>query len=128
MKHTNENGVSPVVATIMLVAICIIMAAIIAAFAFGTVGGGQKEHNIGFTSTLNNGDVIITVNSADSDALGLLDHINVKINDVDVADWKPTVVGDSTTYTGDFTKGTTIKMYGYFYPNNQAQPLYVTTL
>lgn len=123
-----EEAVSPVVASIMLIAICIIMAAIIGAFAFGFVGGTPKEHNIGFTSTLNDGDVIITVNFADTDALGLLDHINVKIDDVDVADWKPNVVGDSVTYNGDYTKGTTIRMYGYFYPGDQVQPLYVTTL
>jgi archaeal type IV pilus assembly protein PilA len=129
MKHnTNENAVSPVVGSLLMIAICIILAAVVASFVFGMVGNNQKEHNIGFISSLNNGNVILVVNSADPDAMSILDHINVKIDGVDVADWKPTKVSDTITYTGSYSKGTHIQMYGYFYPNNQAQPIYDSTL
>lgn len=125
----NEEAVSAVIGTVIMVAICCILAAVVAAFVFGAFGTPQKEHNIGITTKSDKGNVVLTVVSSDNDALGLLDHIEVYVNDVKQSkDWSPKHVSDIETYAGPFSKPTKVKLIGFYYPNNEAQIMQETTL
>ena len=97
MKH--EEAVSPVVATIMLVAICIIMAAIIAAFAFGMVGNLTEQKLVSFsakTTALNE----ITITNYGGNDIPTLETVVVGINGNPVIEWVGgNVVGASAKYT-----------------------------
>jgi flagellin-like protein len=59
----NDEGVSAVIGVILMVAITVILAAVIAAFVFGMVGGVKKTYNIAVTTQrINATTVIVTYN------------------------------------------------------------------
>jgi flagellin-like protein len=61
----NDEGVSAVIGVILMVAITVILAAVIAAFVFGMVGGVQKQATPLFTVTQNGEDSItVTLQNA----------------------------------------------------------------
>ena len=115
----NDNAVSPVVATIILVAICIIMAAIIGAFAFGMAGNGQVGRTVGVTGHYESGKVILLTNAGTMEDFGALDHIDVTVNGVAQSAWSPKQAGDTTTYNGPFTHPCEVKLVGHYSPNDQ---------
>jgi len=58
----NDEGVSAVIGVILMVAITVILAAVIAAFVFGMVGGVGQKKNPAFTvKRISNGSVEITL-------------------------------------------------------------------
>lgn len=85
MKKT-DDAVSPVVATILLVAIAVGLVAVIAAMAFGMVGnleGGKMVSLTVDTQKSSNGNIIVTF--AGGADLPALSGLRVTVNDV-VAD------------------------------------------
>jgi flagellin-like protein len=59
----NSRGVSPVIATILLVAVTVVLAAILYVMTSGLVGGNTVTPMIGATKTHNDVDTIWTVNA-----------------------------------------------------------------
>jgi len=59
----NDEGVSAVIGVILMVAITVILAAVIAAFVFGMVGGVKKTYTIAVTSQrTDSNNIIVTFN------------------------------------------------------------------
>lgn len=94
-----EEAISPVVSTIMLVAICIIMAAIIGAFAFGIVGDTNEPRTVGFivkTTALNE----VTITNYGGDDIPTLEIVTVGINGNAATEWVGgNVIGATAKYT-----------------------------
>jgi len=66
----NDEGVSAVIGVILMVAITVILAAVIAAFVFGMVGGVKKTYNIAATASRQGSTVTVTYNGGpDNDQL-----------------------------------------------------------
>jgi flagellin-like protein len=71
---TDDRAVSPVIGVILMVAITVILAAVVAAFALGFTGGGQTDTpQVSFdseftddTDSNGNGSVALTVQSGDT--------------------------------------------------------------
>jgi len=86
MKETmNEEAVSPVIGTILMVAITVILAAVIAAFVFGMAGTTQTTKNVGLIVSLGNttastphSGVLITIQGGTD--LGSLNNIKWSID------------------------------------------------
>jgi flagellin-like protein len=58
----NEEAVSPVIGTILMVAITVILAAVIAAFVFGMSGNIQSSKTVGVSSAINaDGNITVTI-------------------------------------------------------------------
>ncbi len=55
-----DDAVSPVIGTILLVAITVVLVAIVAAVVMGMVGGQQTAKDVGFTVAGNNTGLILT--------------------------------------------------------------------
>jgi len=55
-----EDGVSPVIGVILMVAITVILAAVIAAFVFGMAGGISKTKTVAATARQSGNDIIVT--------------------------------------------------------------------
>ena len=62
-----ENAVSPVVGTILMVAIVVILAAVVAAWAFGMSGNIQVTKVIGFSATKTDDNHISIMNMGGAD-------------------------------------------------------------
>ena len=101
MKFTkNEEGVSPVIGVILMVAITVILAAVIAAFVFGMAGNIQKTRVVAATTSHIGTNITVTWQGGqdNSQVIGY----NVSINGQNPADstsqnLSPTV-GGSTYY------------------------------
>jgi flagellin-like protein len=69
----NDEAVSPVIGTILMVAITVILAAVIAAFVFGMAGNVQSTKMVAATATQQGSDIIVTYQGgADADELVFL--------------------------------------------------------
>jgi len=69
----NDEGVSAVIGVILMVAITVILAAVIAAFVFGMVGGVKKTYNVAATASRMGSTVTVTYNGGpDNDQLNAL--------------------------------------------------------
>jgi len=55
-----DSAVSPVIGSILLVAITVIIAAVIAAFVFGMTGDIQQTRIVAVTSDVNGNDIVLT--------------------------------------------------------------------
>ena len=58
IKRQNEEGVSPVIGVILMVAITVILAAVISAFVFGMAGNISKSKSVVFTAHRSGAQVI----------------------------------------------------------------------
>jgi len=67
IKSEMENAVSPVVGTILMVAIVVILAAVVAAWAFGMSGNIQVTKVIGFSATKTDDNHISIMNMGGAD-------------------------------------------------------------
>jgi flagellin-like protein len=67
-KRKNEDAVSPVIGVIVLVAITIILAAVIAAFAFGMAGNLQKTKRVAATASKPSPNEIVVTYDGGQDA------------------------------------------------------------
>lgn len=116
---TNEEGVSPVIGVILMVAITVILAAVISVFVFGLAGdlesSSQKDVTIK-TGTNDDGDITFTIfagknveqitnitwaNSTDNETLSG----NFSIGYINTTGWNKGASG-TVTFTAEFTDGT----------------------
>ena len=90
----NENGISEVMSTILLVSVTVILAAIVCAFAFGLVGNihGGKVATSTITRT---NSTFVTVIFAGGQNAGSVTAINWTVNGA-----APTIYMNGTSYTG----------------------------
>jgi flagellin-like protein len=72
----NEDAVSPVIGVILMVAVTVILAAVIAAFVFGTTGNVQKAKVVAATANIEISGAIVIVYHGGQDA-GSLTGINI---------------------------------------------------
>jgi archaeal type IV pilus assembly protein PilA len=81
MKITrkNEDGVSPVIGVILMVAITVILAAVIAAFVFGMSGNITRTKVVSASITRPNQSVIVATYSGGQDAATLI-GLNFTVN------------------------------------------------
>lgn len=96
----NEEAVSPVVASILLIAICMIMAAVIAAFSFGIVGDSNKARMVSFsTERYGNATNIVIMNTGGRDVADI-QALEVSIDGRDFVPFdEGRVVGSGRTFT-----------------------------
>ena len=116
---TNEEGVSPVIGVILMVAITVILAAVISVFVFGLAGdlesSSQKDLTIK-TGTNDDGDITFTIFAGDS--VGSLMDINwtngtqsgnisgnFSIGYMNTTQWNKGASG-TVTFTATFLDGT----------------------
>jgi len=83
---TRDNAVSPVIGSILLVAITVIIAAVIAAFVFGMTGDIQQTRVVAITSDISQNSapakVIVITNHGGKDASALM-NVNIQIEGVE---------------------------------------------
>lgn len=60
-RNYEDNAVSPVIATILLVAIVMVLAAVVAVVALGMAGGQNDLKDVGLTVTSDHTDVMVTL-------------------------------------------------------------------
>jgi len=64
----NDEAVSPVIGTILMVAVTVILAAVIASFVFGSAGNVQKTKVVAATAQIDsNGAILITYQGGQND-------------------------------------------------------------
>ena len=71
LKRQNEEGVSPVIGVILMVAITVILAAIIGAFVMGMAGNISKNHQVGFIAHRLNATAVQITNIGGQDVASL---------------------------------------------------------
>jgi len=116
-----ENGVSPVIGVILMVAITVILAAVIAAFVFGMSGDIPKTKAIGVTANQAAPGIITVTYIGGADSV-MLTGASVNITDdngnfVTVKNLTAEV-GNTVTATGTFSKNNHVIVVGHFYDNN----------
>jgi len=118
MNHNNQEAVSPVVGTLMMIAITIILAAVVAAFIFGMANNMTTGHTVAVTALKDGGDIRLT-NYGGADVGNLAGPIDITVTNA-TATTLGTAVGSSVTLTpspagfrervmavGTFTDGST---------------------
>jgi flagellin-like protein len=133
----NDEAVSPVIGTILMVAITVILAAVITAFVFGMVGTTTTTKTVGMTvSTDSNGYVVVTIQGgADLPSLTNISYSNNSGGNyytfVKRSDSQPLVyplnVGETINSSGKITHGTRVIIKGTF-SDGSDQILYDRTL
>jgi flagellin-like protein len=78
-KNKNEEGVSPVIGVILMVAITVILAAVIASFVFGMAGQIQKTKVVAFNAQKTAATELALTNMGGQD-VATLSSVNVTIN------------------------------------------------
>ena len=119
MFAKNDEGVSAVIGVILMVAITVILAAVIAAFVFGMVGGVNQKKNPALVlkrDTITVGtDILPAVDVTYNDAGGVNVLTSLTITspaaDATWEDGSTTVLGGTTTPT-QLTIGSTHQIYG----------------
>lgn len=69
----NEDGVSPVIGVILMVAVTVILSAVIAAFAFGMAGSQTNPHTVAFNVKHVNSTFVTVMNYGGGDVQMLTD-------------------------------------------------------
>ena len=87
-----------------MIAICVILAAVVAAYVFGMGSEQHVPHAVTVKPMYNSGDLVITYYGGDGATM--LDHLILEVNGVTKPDWIPTGVGNSTTITGPYSTPT----------------------
>jgi flagellin-like protein len=65
----NDNAVSPVIGTVLMVAVTVILAAVIASYVFGTSGNIQKTKIVGASAQIeSSGSIVIVYHGGQDDA------------------------------------------------------------
>jgi len=108
----NDKAVSSVVGVILMVSVTVILAAIVAAFAFGMVGEQKGGHNVGIKTAYSSGDIVLTYYGGDGD--NTLTGISVTLDGVEQTKWVPSKIGETTTYTGPYSKPTTALITAHY--------------
>jgi archaeal type IV pilus assembly protein PilA len=126
----NENAVSPVIGTILGVAIVVILSAVIAAFVFGMGGNIQKTKIVSESETRPNATMVVVIYEGGQDA-GTLTGINFTVNG-GVASLAPALPMTGMAYVnGGATKGGVVATGAYIpvgaalYLTNAPRPSYI---
>lgn len=75
----NEDAVSPVIGVILMVAITVILAAVIAAFAFGMSSNVDTTKTVAVTAALNSSQYLIVTVQGGGD-VAILESLNMTVN------------------------------------------------
>jgi archaeal type IV pilus assembly protein PilA len=68
MTTNNDEAVSPVIGTILMVAVTVILAAVIASFVFGSVGNVTKTKFVAATAQMTTtGEIVVTYQGGQND-------------------------------------------------------------
>lgn len=73
----NKQAVSPVIGVILMVAITVILAAIIAAFAFGMTGSIQKPKEFAVSASRAGSNIVVTVHGGVDQASVAANSLNI---------------------------------------------------
>jgi flagellin-like protein len=95
-----DDGVSPVIGVILMVAITVILAAVIAAFVFGMAGNIQKTKIVAATATHSGTDIIITWNGGQDNALVSVYNVTLANAVTPQLFNAPPTVGNATKFPG----------------------------
>lgn len=118
MMRNNDDAVSPVVGVILMVAITVILAAVIAMFAFNMADDVlQSPKIVGVAAKLQSDNVIVTYLGGSDD--GSLDYLKVTVRDaagavIGTATDKPSVGGKVTVDVTDRTGPFAVTVVGRF--------------
>jgi flagellin-like protein len=118
MMRNNDDAVSPVIGVILMVAITVILAAVIAMFAFDMAGNMQSGKIVGVTAKLSGDDIIVTYMGGPDHAT--LEKLNVIVQG-EGEEWEKPGVGEkrivsvtdkeppfTVTVVGKFSDGTEV--------------------
>jgi len=134
MKVTakKNDGVSPVIGTILLVAITVVLVAIISAVVMGMTGGIGASHVVGVkvvqgnTDTTHGASLLVTITGGDTNGLGNIYVYNgsTLVNSTSFADHSVgqpmTIVGNNSVPATKLGVGSTsISVVGTFAEGNQ---------
>ena len=129
----NESALSPVIGTILGVAIVVILAAVIAAFVFGMAGNIQKTKLVSISTTRPNATMVVAIYDGGQDA-GTLIGINYTVNG-GVASLAPALPMTGMAYVnGGATKGGVVATGSYIpvgaalYLTNAPRPSYIEAI
>ena len=112
----NDNAVSPVIGVVLCVAITVILAGIVAAFAFGMVGDQKSPKTVGVAvARVTTSTITATINAGDVSQLTALTVEAYQDNGSSIIETAPTnTIGTVTTVTGTFTKNNRVKVVAKF--------------
>ena len=118
-----EDGVSPVIGVILMVAITVILAAVIAAFVFGMAGSLTKTKTVAATAKQSGNAIIVTWQGGQDNSY--VSFYNVTLLDTLVqpgtATGFPPVVGNSTKFLGRGTAGNDHVVVVAFFTDGSSQ-------
>ena len=125
----NEDAVSPVIGVILMVAITVILAAVIAAFAFGMSSNVDTTKTVAVTAALNSSQYLIVTVQGGGD-VAILESLNMTVNgkdevmlnktDESVTQWgKELSVGASFNSTRPINSGDHVVVVAYFRDGSQ---------
>jgi len=97
-SNEHEEAVSSTVATVLMVALTVILAALVASFSLGTLGGTPDNGIVGAKAVrTDDGAVLVTYVGGDGHAA--VDHLNWTIDGTEQTDRLDAVVGASAINT-----------------------------
>jgi flagellin-like protein len=120
----DENAVSEVMGTILMVALVVILAAIIGAFVFGMVGSVQDTKVISVTATRIN-ETYLSLTFYGGDRADQVLWMNVSINGIPrgsigtIGGTNPVRIGNSTLFSGATSSNTQVIVIGAFTDGSQ---------
>ena len=65
-KQKSENAVSPVIGTILMIAVVVVLAALVGAFVFNMSGQTQKSHTLAITAKQVGNDILLTTQAGEA--------------------------------------------------------------
>ena len=123
-KKRNEDAVSEVMGTVLMVALVVILAAIIGSMVFGLVGNLQQTHIVGVSAVrFNQTHITVTFNGGEK--ADQLNWLNITVNGAirpsvgTFGSTTPLGVGNSTTVTGNTSGNDHVIVVGNFADGTQ---------
>lgn len=120
-KTNNEEAVTPIIATVLLVAMTVILAAVVMAMVFGMTGDVTKTKIVGFAVHKENANAISVVNHGGQDQSALVKYsiVTVPFNTTGIAgvQSKPAVGSNATAVpvtAGAYAGNTRVRVIGEF--------------
>ncbi|MDD4254226.1 MAG: type IV pilin N-terminal domain-containing protein [Methanofollis sp.] len=97
-SNEHEDAVSATVATVLMVAVTVILAALVASFSLGTMGGIPDNGIVGAKAVrMDDGAVLVTY--VGGDGADAVDHLNWTIDGTEQTDRLDATVGSSAVNT-----------------------------
>lgn len=114
----NEDAVSPVIGVILMVAITVILAAVIAAFAFGMSSNVDTTKTVGVTAALDSNQYLVVTIQGGGD-VNELSSLNMSINGAANNNTSTVSVGASFNSTQTIKSGDHVVVVAYFRDGSQ---------